>query len=348
MLLVLSCILMVLFELIHLPAALMFGPMIAGVLAGLRGASIRVSTRAFKMAQSIIGCMLAISITPAVLSEFLNHWALLIGVILSSIICSCVIGIVLTHLRVMPGSTAIWGSTPGAASAMIVIAQEYGADIRLVAFMQYYRVLLLAITASIIAWTIQPVTTENAVAATQVTEWFPAIDIVAFASVIGIAIVGTLLGGFLHIPAPALIGTLLLGGVLHGLGWADMQLPPWLLTISFVVLGWKVGLVFDREIVQHVYKSLPVITVSVIVLMLFCGFLSWILAVTLDLDPLTAYLANTPGGLESVAAIAASRPETNISFIMTLQTTRLILLTTICPPLTKWVAKRYSDFSDSP
>lgn len=341
-LLILSCIFLVLFEWMHLPAALMFGPMVAGIVVGLRGASIRVPSRAFKAAQSIIGCMLAITITPAVISGFFEHWFLLICIIFFSIFCSCAIGLVLTYLRVMPGSTAIWGSTPGAASTMIIIAQDYGADIRLVAFMQYFRVLLVSLATSLVAWSIEPVTpADSAVAVNSLQNWFTAIDIPAFASMLGVALVGTLLATALHVPAAGLIGPLLLGGLLHGLGWIDMQIPTWLLVISFTLLGWRVGLIFDRDTLNHVYKALPAITLSTIILMLFCGFLSWVLTMVLHLDPLTAYLANTPGGLEAVAAIAASRPETNISFIMSLQTARLILLTAICPPLTKWIANRF-------
>jgi uncharacterized membrane protein AbrB (regulator of aidB expression) len=44
----------------------------------------------------------------------------------------------------LPGATGAWGSSPGGASAMVVMAQEYGADVRLVALMQYLRVLFVA------------------------------------------------------------------------------------------------------------------------------------------------------------------------------------------------------------
>lgn len=337
----LSCVFIGLFDLIYLPAALMFGPMVAGIIAALRGVSIRVSSPVFTIAKSILGCRLAIAITPAVLSEFYSHWVLLVCVIFSSIFFSCVIGIVLTRLRVMPSSTAIWGSTPGAASAMIVIAQAYGADIRLVAFMQYFRVLLVAITATLLVWLIQPAVPQNTIAAFQWQDWFPPIDVPAFACTIGVGVGGTLLASLLHLPASAVLGPLLLGGVLRGFFGMDMQIPPWMLAISFVLLGWKIGLLFDRDTLRHVYKSLPAVTLSILALMLFCGFFSWILALALDLDPLTAYLANTPGGLEAVIAISTSHPETNISFIMTLQTARLILLAAICPFLTKWLADRY-------
>lgn len=346
-LLLLSSAILVPLELVHLPAALMFGPMFAGMAIGLFRGTIRVPSPLFKAAQCIIGCMIALSVTPQVIEEFLNHWVLLICIILAAVACTSLIGIVLTRQHVMPGSTAIWGTTPGAASAMVVIAESYGADIRLVAFMQYFRVLLVTLTATLIAWFITPTSPDNGtvVAPGLITQWFPEIEPIALISTLAVAAIGITLASWLRIPASGMIGPIVLGGILHGLGWIDMQLPQWLLAMSFFVIGWKIGLTFDFNALRHISKALPAVTLSVLALMGFCGLLSCLLAVTLDLDPLTAYLANTPGGLEAVAVIAASRPETNLSFIMMLQTVRLLVLTIVCPPLTQWLAKRYQDSS---
>jgi uncharacterized membrane protein AbrB (regulator of aidB expression) len=51
----------------------------------------------------------------------------------------------------LPGTTAIWGSSPGAATAMTLMSESYGADMRLVAVMQYLRVVLVVLTASLVA-----------------------------------------------------------------------------------------------------------------------------------------------------------------------------------------------------
>ena len=54
-------------------------------------------------------------------------------------------------VAVVPGTTGVWGSSPGAASAMVVMADAFGADARLVAFMQYLRVVCVVVVASLIA-----------------------------------------------------------------------------------------------------------------------------------------------------------------------------------------------------
>ena len=47
---------------------------------------------------------------------------------------------------------------------------------------------------------------------------------------------------------------------------------------------------------------------------------------TLGIDPLTAYLATSPGGMDSVAIIAAASDRVDISFVMALQTARFLIV----------------------
>src|SRR5258707_13813974 len=74
-------------------------------------------------------------------------------------------------------------------------------------------------------------------------------------------------------------------------------------------------------------------------LIAFCGGLAFVLVEVFDIDPLTAYLATSPGGADSVAIIAASS-NVDVSFVMAMQTVRLIAVLFIGPSLTKFVVKR--------
>ncbi|HEX4327398.1 MAG TPA: AbrB family transcriptional regulator, partial [Burkholderiales bacterium] len=68
-----------------------------------------------------------------------------------------------------------------------------------------------------------------------------------------------------------------------------------------------------------------------------CGGLAWLLHVFAGIDPLSAYLATSPGGVDAVAIIAASA-KVNVSFVMSMQLARLIVVIVAGPPLTKYVA----------
>lgn len=326
-----------LLKLIDFPAALMLGPMIIGIVMGCRRSGLTIRPPLFKGAQTIVGCMIAASISPKILDLFLQNWWIFLIVILSIIFCATCLGWLLSYLKILPLSTAILGFTPGAAATMVVLSKEFGDDFRMVAFMQYLRVLMTAFTAAIIAATLIP---EQPMASGFTnTALFPSLDPIMFGSTILLALVSAGLTYFLRIPAGYILVPLFLGGFLRGAGWIELQIPNWLLVISYAFIGWTIGLSFDREGLKKAYKLLPHLFITTVILMLFCALLSGVLVLIFDVDPLTAYLATSPGGLDTIAIIIFSRPHVDMSIVMTLQASRLLLINMICPFVAKLVSK---------
>jgi hypothetical protein len=102
-------------------------------------------------AQAIIGCLVARSITSSIVGNFFVHWPLFLGVVAPSIIASATAGWSMCRFRIIPGTTAVWGMLPGASPVMMLMAEAYGADFRLVAFMQHLRVVMVAAVASVVS-----------------------------------------------------------------------------------------------------------------------------------------------------------------------------------------------------
>ena len=241
----------------------------------------------------------------------------------------------MTRLRVLPGTTAIWGVSPGAATTMMLMAEAYGADVQLVAFMQFSRVVFVAGAASLIArfWL-----RASAVAPPAVV-WFAAIDGIPFAETLALAAVGGLVGRWSTIPAGAMLVPAAAGAALHISGLMQINLPQWLLAASYALLGWQIGFGFTPRILARASRAFPQILLSIVVLVLFCCGLAVLLVKLLGVDPLTAYLATSPGGLDSVAIIAAAS-KVDLSFVMALQTARLLIVMAIGPRLARLIAGR--------
>lgn len=68
MLCVLSLLLSIGFLAVHLPAALLLGPMIAGIIFSMRGITLQLPRSAFLAAQAILGCMIAQNLTGSILT----------------------------------------------------------------------------------------------------------------------------------------------------------------------------------------------------------------------------------------------------------------------------------------
>ena len=122
----------------RLPAALLLGSMLAGILVENGGAGILVPQLPFGFALAIIGCMIARVLTSTIIHSFLHQWPLFLGISFLVIVASCLLGWLISKFRILPETTAIWGLLPGAAPTMMVMADAYyGADARLVTFMQW-------------------------------------------------------------------------------------------------------------------------------------------------------------------------------------------------------------------
>jgi uncharacterized membrane protein AbrB (regulator of aidB expression) len=74
-------------------------------------------------------------------------------------------------------------------------------------------------------------------------------------------------------------------------------------------------------------------------LIAFRGGLAFILARAAGIEPLTAYLAKSPGGMDSVTIIAASS-QVDLSFVMALQVVRFVIVLILGPRLAHFIASR--------
>ena len=321
-------------EWLRIPAALLLGPMLAGIAIASTGATARVPAWGFLLAQGIIGCMIAKMAPLSIAGEMLNRWPVFVFGVLAVIAVSTFLGWWMTRMHILPGTAVLWGSTPGAATAMIVMAEAHGADARLVAFMQYLRVAVVAAGASVVArlWNL------NTSHAGPPIVWFPHVAWVSFAETLTLAVVLPFLAQKLNIRSGGFLLPLVVGLLLSHLGWLNIELPPWLLLLSYAVIGWSIGLRFTKSLLVHVARAFPRVLACMVTLILLCGALAALLVVTAGVDPLTAYLATSPGGADSVAIIAAAS-KVDVPFVMAMQTTRLVAVILLAPIITRYIAE---------
>jgi membrane AbrB-like protein len=332
LLLIASLVLGIILQLLHLPAALLLGPMIVGTAMGLSGATVRIDKRFFVLAQAVLGCMIGQSLSPGILTPLIQDWPVVLAVLLLTLAASGLSGFLLVRFSHLPGPTGAWGSSPGGASAMVAMAGDFGADVRLVAFMQYLRVLFVATAAAVVA----RIGLGASGGAVDLV-WFPALHS-SFVLTLVVMVGGAWLGQKLRIPSGALLLPALIGAVLHGTDVATLQVPEWLLALAYALIGWSVGLRFTRPIFKLALRTLPQMLLSIFGLMLLCGGLAWMLTRVLHVDLMTAYLATSPGGLDTVAIIAAGT-RVDIAFVMALQTLRLFTILLTGPALARFISR---------
>ena len=323
-------------ELANLPASALIGPMLVGVLAGSNGATARIPNRLFQFAQAILGVLIASSIELEILQVLVEDWHLFMGGVLATVAASSFLGWQISRWNILPGTTAIWGSAPGAATAMVLMAGAFGADYRLVAFMQYLRVMIVALAAAGIAAFLLPKGEVSPLG----QSFFVVVDASSLAATFAVALGGASVGYLVRLPSPSFLGAMILGALLHlGFG-VSFQLPPWLLTLAYALIGWSIGLNFTAEIVRHARRALPQVMGSILLLILFCAGIAFLLSRLLGIDFLTAYLATSPGGMDAIAIIAASTTSVNMSFVLAMQMARFLFVLIAGPAIARAIAGR--------
>jgi membrane AbrB-like protein len=308
--------------------------MLSGLVFALRGLQLAVPKRFFGWGQGLLGCLIARSLHPDQFGPLAAHWPAFLGITLVLIAASSALGWAMMRRQVMPGTTAIWGMAPGGASAMVAMAEEFGADVRLVAFMQYTRVVIVTVVAAVVA----------RAAGAHITASTASVHWLELGSPSGLLLTALLVlgGGWVArrfaIAGGAILIPLVAGLVAQFVWGLSPALPPALLVLAYAAIGWSVGLRFARDVLLHALRALPKVLAAIALLIgvgVACGGL---LMVTIGLDPLSAYLATSPGGVDAIAVIATtSAVET--SFVMAMQLTRFMVVLIVGPALSRWLAQ---------
>ncbi|WP_413207662.1 AbrB family transcriptional regulator [Rhodospirillum sp. A1_3_36] len=333
LLLGLSLVFTLLLSATGIPAALLIGPMIAAILLALGDGTAKPPGLVIQMAQGVVGCLIAKSITGPLLHDLMGDWPVFLMGVGSVIAAGGLLGWAITRLKVLPGKTAVFGCFPGAALAMTLMAEANGADFRLVAIMQYLRVAIVVAVASWVAsvWSM----TEGTPPVPP--SWFPPVDWLALAGTLAVIAAGIVIARKSKITAGAMLIPMVLGVLAQDVASLPLEVPRWLQALAFPVVGWSIGLRFTRPILAHAARALPLLILANIALIAICGGFAALLSWTTGVDPFTAYLAMSPGGADSMVIIAASS-NVDAAFVMTMQIGRFLTILIFGSRLATWIA----------
>src|SRR4051794_11082735 len=326
---------------IGLPSSYLFAALVVGVgFALVRPGAVGVPDRGFTAGEAVTGVVLGAYLRSSTLSAVASDWLPVTLVSLGTLAVTTLCGIVLARVAPVDRPTASLGMIAGGASGIVGMADELGADARLVAFMQYLRVLLIVAFTPIAAGVLFGAHGGNV----------PSESVLgtpgAWLLTIGLGVVGALAGPRLRIPAGTLLAPLLLTGVLTVAG-LDLVVPALLREIGFALIGLQVGLRFTTDTLRTARAILPAVLACIAGLVVACFGLAWVLSATADVSLLDAYLATTPGGLYAVLATAFGSGA-NTTFVLAVQGLRLLVMVLAAPFVVRWLTRSHAAVASVP
>jgi membrane AbrB-like protein len=321
-----------------LPSEYLFAALLVGLAVALaRPHPLEVPDRTFSAAQAVLGVVLGAYLHASSLRAIGDSWLAVTLVSIGALAASIGTGLVLARLTSLDRPTATLGMVAGGASGIVTMARDLHADDRLVAFMQYARVLVVVLLTPLAIPIAFPGRLGGSVpVAPEALLGHPRDWLLTVA----IAVVGALAARVLRIPAGTLLGPMILAGVLTLTGAVDgLSVPPLLREIAFAVIGLQVGLRFTVDTVREMGRLVVPVLLGVMGLLAISIALAVVLAATTPVSLLDAYLATTPGGLYAVVAVAFGA-SANTTFIIAVQGLRLLVMVLIAPLVVRLLGGR--------
>jgi membrane AbrB-like protein len=285
------------FAVLGVPAGWLSGALAACALAAMLGMKLAVNRWLRDAVFTLLGMSIGATVTPATLKS-VPAWPVSMLLLIASIpVMMALIVFYLERVARWDRKSSFFASAPGALSAVIVMSEAAGADVRRVVFGQVIRVFMLvafvpvAIVASGHTGGTLPVADTGT-------------DILSLVLTLCAGVAGGVFGVAIRFPAGAMVGAMVATGVLYGSGLVEETIPDWLLIIGFVVLGANAGSRFEGTSFATLKKFLVPALVSVVlasaVALAFAVLAAWL---TGDALP-KMVLAYMPGALEAMIIMA--------------------------------------------
>jgi len=108
-----------------------------------------------------------------------------------------------------------------------------------------------------------------------------------------------------NFPAGALIGAMVAIATIKLLGHEAPSMPGAIRIVALIIIGWDLGSRFNQQLVATLTSNLAPLVLVVACFLITGWVLAWMLWRFGVMDPVTAVLATSPGGLVQMGALAA-------------------------------------------
>jgi uncharacterized protein len=314
-----------------LPSSYMFGALVVGLGVALaRPGLLAVPPLGVRGSQAVTGVALGAYLKSDALEAAADAWVAVTLVSIATLLLSLACGVVLARVTTLDRPTAALGMVAGGASGIVAMATELRADDRLVAFMQYLRVLIVVIATPLLMTLAFP--GHNAGSPDDGSGILG--DAEGWLLTAALAPAGVVVARLTRLPAGVLLGPMLLAGAVGLLLPDGFVVAPVLREVAFAGIGLQVGLRFTLATVREVGALLLPVLLCIVGLMVACFGLAVVLDLTTSATLLDAYLATTPGGLYAVLA-AAFGSGADTTFVLAVQTLRVLVMVLLAPAVVR-------------
>lgn len=309
---------------VRAPVYMLTGPAAAVSLAGVAGLQMQVDPRFRDVCFVVLGLTVGAGFDGQALGT-MARWPLAFAVLAlltwaTMVACRAVLARGFGFAR----DTALLAGAPGHLSFVIAMAESGGRDVVRISVTQSVRLLLLTLVVPFVA-VAMGVDLSGAVLQ-QGTAW--PVWVLALLAVLAVA-VSVVLDRW-RVPAPLLIGAMVVAGVWQLSDVHGGVMPQWLVLPAYLALGALIGTRFSGVTAVDLLRNLGAGVAITAVAVVFAGVAALGVAYALGMAPSHVLLAFAPGGLETMIAMGVVMGAVP-GFVAACHMTRLMVLSVLLP-----------------
>ncbi|OBF79999.1 hypothetical protein A5791_09580 [Mycobacterium sp. 852002-51163_SCH5372311] len=279
-------------------------------------------------AQGVLGVYTGLMVRSISFGALGSHWTIVVAVAAGTLVISVAGGALLGLHRDISPLTGGLALVAGGSSGLVAIARELGADDRVVAAVQYFRVALITAAMPVVVTVFYHASAAHT-AHSDETHYLPLYFGLPLIAVIVVA--GAAGGRVVRLPGAGLLGPMAITIVLELSGLVTgLAVPMLLVQAAIMLIVWQTVLAFNRESLRSIRRILPGAFALIMVLNFAAAGLGVVLAHLAGLSMLDGYLATSPGGVYAVLGTAAASGS-NVTFVMAAQVIRILMMLFAAP-----------------
>ncbi|MEW9918719.1 AbrB family transcriptional regulator [Marimonas sp. MJW-29] len=310
--------------LLSAPVYMLLGPAIAVSLAGLSGLRVSVAPRLRDTCFVILGLAVGAGFDADALAAMVR-WPLafaFMALVMWGILVTC--RFMLVRAFDFAPRAALLAAAPGHLSFVVAMAADMGMDLARISITQSVRLLTLTILVPFIALLLGIDVAANIAPQGELMRYADLLVLVSLG--VGAGLIFMRIG----VPAPLLMGAMLISALGHLTEWAPGVLPEWLILPAYLVLGTLIGTRFSGITFADLRRGAAAGLAVTFVAVVFAAGASVPVALALGMPVGHVLVAFAPGGLETMIAMGAVLGVVP-GFVAACHIARLFLLTFLLP-----------------
>ncbi len=305
-----------------LPLPWMLGPMIGTTIAAASGLGLHQPALLPKIAFPVIGVMLGSRITAQLVNQASEFAITLVLLIPFTILCAGISYIFYRRVGSFDRVTAFYAGMPGGLNDMMILGGAAGGDERRIGLAHAARVLcVIGFVAVFFGWVL------GVRSSTAASDWLTLGDLgwTNAAWLFGAALAGIPLGKVLRLPAPQMLGPMIVSGAIHIAGLVTVPPPDLLVIAAQVVLGVRIGSRFAGVTFAFIARDLVLGAMSSVLMISVAVLFAFTVAALTGVDPSQAFLAFSPGGFIEMSLLALALGQ-EVAYVSLAHVMRIVLV----------------------